>query len=143
MSGYLLADDPGVLHPPQDGWYDTGDIVSVDEMGFITIKGRAKRFAKIAGEMVSLAAVESMAADLWPQFQHGVAAIPDLKKGEQLVLVSSNPDASRDALARWAQQQGIAAIAVPAKILHVEELPLLGTGKTDFRALQQLVAEES
>ena len=143
MSGYLLVNDPGVLHPPEDGWYDTGDIVTVDEMGFITIKGRAKRFAKIAGEMVSLAAVESMAADLWPQYQHGVAAIPDLKKGEQLVLVSSNPDASRDALARWAKQQGIAAIAVPAKILHVEELPLLGTGKTDFRALQQLVAEQS
>ncbi len=143
MSGYLLADDPGTLHPPEGGWYDTGDIVTVDEMGFITIKGRAKRFAKIAGEMVSLAAVEAMAADLWPQYQHGVAAIPDLKKGEQLVLVSSNPDASRDALAKWAKQQGIAAIAVPAKILHVEELPLLGTGKTDFRALQQLVAEQS
>lgn len=143
MSGYLLADDPGALHPPEDGWYDTGDIVTVDETGFITIKGRAKRFAKIAGEMVSLAAVESMAADLWPQFQHGVAAIPDLKKGEQLVLVSSNPDASREALGKWAQQQGIAAIAVPARILHVDELPLLGTGKTDFRALQQLVAEQS
>ncbi|MEN8214257.1 MAG: acyl-[ACP]--phospholipid O-acyltransferase [Pseudomonadota bacterium] len=142
MLGYLLAEAPGKLQPPPGGWYDTGDIVSVDELGFITIQGRAKRFAKVAGEMVSLAAVEGMASELWPEHQHGVVAVPDDKKGEQLLLVTSNPDADRDAIARWAQQQGVAAIAVPANIQHVDELPLLGTGKTDFRALQQLVEEQ-
>ncbi len=66
MLGYLRADNPGVLEPPPEGWHDTGDIVTIDEQGFITIKGRAKRFAKIGGEMISLAAVEMLAADLWP-----------------------------------------------------------------------------
>ena len=66
MLGYLRADQPGVLEPPQGGWHDTGDIVTIDEQGFISIKGRAKRFAKVGGEMVSLAAVEMLAAELWP-----------------------------------------------------------------------------
>jgi acyl-[acyl-carrier-protein]-phospholipid O-acyltransferase / long-chain-fatty-acid--[acyl-carrier-protein] ligase len=141
MLGYLLAEAPGELQPPPGGWYDTGDIVTIDDLGFITIQGRAKRFAKIAGEMVSLAAVEAMAAELWPHHQHGVVAIPDPKKGEQLVLVSSNPDASREALSGWAREHGVAAIAVPARILQVSELPMLGSGKTDLRALKQLVEE--
>src|SRR4029079_8117105 len=67
MLGYLRVENPGVLERPVEGWHDTGDIVTIDAEGFIAIKGRAKRFAKIAGEMVSLSAVEAMAAALWPQ----------------------------------------------------------------------------
>src|SRR5262249_58962680 len=66
MLGYLRADQPGVLEPPLEGWHDTGDIVTIDDDGFVAIKGRAKRFAKIGGEMVSLAAVEAMAGDPSP-----------------------------------------------------------------------------
>ena len=66
MLGYLKVDRPGVLEPPPEGWHDTGDIVTIDAQGFVTIKGRAKRFAKIGGEMISLAAVETLAGDLWP-----------------------------------------------------------------------------
>ncbi len=138
MRGYLLASDPGHLHPPKDNWYDTGDIVEIDEHGFVFIKGRAKRFAKIAGEMVSLAAVEAMAGELWPEHRHAVVTQPDDKKGERLVLLSDNPDADRGALAAHAREKGFSAIAVPAAVLNVKEVPLLGTGKTDYTAVQQL-----
>ena len=86
MLGYLRAEKPGVLEPPPDGWHDTGDIVDDRREGFVTIKGRAKRFAKIAGEMVSLAGIEALAAELWPERPSAVAAVPDPRKGERLVL---------------------------------------------------------
>jgi len=139
MTGYLRAEQPGQLQPPADGWYDTGDIVTVDEQGYVVIKGRAKRFAKVAGEMVSLAMVEGEAAKLWPDYQHAVIARPDPKKGEQLVLVSSNPDATRNAFDAYAKAHGLAAIAVPARVLVVRQVPVLGTGKTDYRGVQALV----
>ncbi len=91
MAGYMLADVPGVVQPPHEGWHDTGDIVTVDEEGFITIKGRAKRFAKLGGEMVSLAAIETMVADLWPGQNHVAVSLPDPKKGEQIILVTDKP----------------------------------------------------
>ena len=90
MLGYLRADNPGVIEAPPDGWYDTGDIVKVDDMGFVTILGRAKRFAKIAGEMVSLAAVEAKLQQAFPDGQHAVVAVPDAKKGEQLVMFTTD-----------------------------------------------------
>jgi acyl-[acyl-carrier-protein]-phospholipid O-acyltransferase/long-chain-fatty-acid--[acyl-carrier-protein] ligase len=88
MAGYLRHENPGVLEPPKDRWYDTGDIVTVDEDGFVHIQGRAKRFAKIGGEMISLAAVESFVVALWPEFTHAVVNVPDPRKGERLVLVT-------------------------------------------------------
>ena len=90
MLGYLRAEKPGVLEPPPEGWHDTGDIVTLDPLGFVTIKGRAKRFAKIAGEMVSLTAVEGIAVAVWPDQRHAVVSIPDSRKGERLVLVTDN-----------------------------------------------------
>jgi len=74
MLAYLKADNPGVLVPPEEGWHDTGDIVAIDRDGYLTIKGRAKRFAKIGGEMISLAAVETLASELWPDALSGVRA---------------------------------------------------------------------
>ena len=94
MAGYLLADQPGVVVPPEGGWHDTGDIVTIDD-GYVTIRGRAKRFAKLGGEMVSLAAVESLACGLWSDAQHVVLSLPDPRKGEQLVLVTDKPDAEQ------------------------------------------------
>ena len=73
-AGLLRADKPGVLEPPPDGWHDTGDIVTIDDQGFVAIKGRAKRFAKVGGEMISLAAIEMLAAGLWPDNQTAVAS---------------------------------------------------------------------
>jgi acyl-[acyl-carrier-protein]-phospholipid O-acyltransferase/long-chain-fatty-acid--[acyl-carrier-protein] ligase len=139
MRGYLLASDPGRLQPPEGGWYDTGDIVEVDADGFVFIKGRAKRFAKVGGEMVSLTAVEGMADELWPSHRHAVVTLPDPKKGEKLVLLSDAPGADRETLAARVREAGLAAIAVPAIVLTVREVPLLGSGKTDYVGAKRMV----
>jgi acyl-[acyl-carrier-protein]-phospholipid O-acyltransferase/long-chain-fatty-acid--[acyl-carrier-protein] ligase len=140
MKGYLRVDNPGVIETPPDGWYDTGDIVALDAAGFVTILGRAKRFAKIAGEMVSLAAVEELAAQLWPEQRHAVVVQPDARRGEALILVTERSDADRGALLAAARSRGLGEIAVPKEIVVVERLPLLGTGKLDYPAVEKLAA---
>lgn len=132
MLGYYRVEKPGELEPPPDGWYDTGDIVEVDELGFVRIVGRAKRFAKIAGEMVSLGKVESELALLWPENQHVVVAISDERKGEQLVLLTDHPAPARDAVLTHFRTRGLAELLVPKTLLTVERIPLLGSGKTDY-----------
>ena len=139
MLGYLRAENPGVLEPPKDGRYDTGDIVSIDDQGFVTIRGRAKRFAKIAGEMVSLSAVEGYASAVWPEHLHAVVSVPDPRKGEQLVLVTEKSDASREPLLAYAKDQGIAEIMVPKTIRIVDRIPMLATGKLDYVGVKSLV----
>ncbi|HLH90454.1 MAG TPA: acyl-[ACP]--phospholipid O-acyltransferase [Xanthobacteraceae bacterium] len=141
MLGYLRAENPGVLEPPKDGWYDTGDIVSIDHEGFITIRGRAKRFAKIGGEMISLAAVETLAAELWPDAISGVATVPDPRKGERLILVTTHKNPVRADLLLFARSRGASEMMVPSEVLIVEKLPLLGSGKIDYTGLQSLVNE--
>ena len=141
MLGYLRAENPGVLEPLPEGWHDTGDIVAIDPDGFITIKGRAKRFAKIAGEMVSLSVVEAMAAALWPQAMSVAVSIPDQRKGERIVLLTTQKDADRAALQRQARATGASELAVPADIRVVDKVPLLGSGKTDYVAATELARE--
>lgn len=143
MMGYLRASSPGRLEPPEDGWHDTGDIVAIDEDGFIRIRGRVKRFAKIGGEMVSLAVVENCASAIWPDHMHAAATLPDPRKGEQIVLLTDCPDANRSDILSWAQNHGVAELAVPRKILLVDEIPVLGTGKLDYGAVQRLARELS
>ena len=142
MLGYLRVDAPGVLEPAPGGWYDTGDICTVDGERFVTIVARAKRFAKIAGEMVSMPAAETLAATLWPQASHAVVAVADGRKGEALVLLTTQADAISAALLAHARAKGAAEIAVPRLVRVVEALPLLGTGKVDYTAATRLVAGE-
>jgi acyl-[acyl-carrier-protein]-phospholipid O-acyltransferase/long-chain-fatty-acid--[acyl-carrier-protein] ligase len=141
MLGYLRAENPGMLEPLPGGWHDTGDIVSIDAGGFITIKGRAKRFAKIAGEMVSLSAVENMASALWPQAISVAVSIPDQRKGERIVLLTTQKDADRAAMQRQAKATGASELAVPADVSIVDKVPLLGSGKTDYVAATSLAKE--
>ncbi|GIK82501.1 MAG: acyl-[ACP]--phospholipid O-acyltransferase [Alphaproteobacteria bacterium] len=141
MLGYLRTENPGVLEPPPEGWHDTGDIVEIDEQGFITIKGRAKRFAKIGGEMVSLAAVEMLAAALWPDALSAVGTVPDPRKGERLVLVTQQRDARRADFQAFAKQKGASDLMIPAEVLVVEKMPVLGTGKLDMVGVSRLVRE--
>jgi acyl-[acyl-carrier-protein]-phospholipid O-acyltransferase / long-chain-fatty-acid--[acyl-carrier-protein] ligase len=140
MLGYLKAEQPGVLQPPADGWYDTGDIVEIDRDGFVTIKGRAKRFAKIAGEMVPLGTVEDLVARTFPDGAHAVVAVPDAKRGEQLVLLTDTAEVTRAILSGAARDAGLPEIFVPRAISHVDEIPLLGTGKVDYVTVLRLAS---
>jgi acyl-[acyl-carrier-protein]-phospholipid O-acyltransferase/long-chain-fatty-acid--[acyl-carrier-protein] ligase len=144
MKGYLLYEKPGVLQPPKSihpGWYSTGDIVAVDEDDFIHIRGRMKRFAKIAGEMISLEVVEKIAATASPEFVHAASTRADAAKGEALVLFTTDPGLKREQLQAAAKSAGAPELAVPRVIRVLEEIPLLGTGKTDYVQLKKMAEE--
>jgi acyl-[acyl-carrier-protein]-phospholipid O-acyltransferase / long-chain-fatty-acid--[acyl-carrier-protein] ligase len=138
MLGYLKPEKPGVIQPVEGGWHDTGDVVAIDEDGYLAIKGRLKRFAKIGGETVSLAVVESIASALWPDHAHAALALPDGRKGELIVLVTTNRDANRHDLVGWAHNHGVADIAVPRRMIMVDDIPVLGTGKTDYVQVEKM-----
>lgn len=139
MLGYMFYENPGAIIAPELGWYDTGDIVSVDEEGYISIQGRAKRFAKIAGEMISLLFVENYLDQLWPESKHAVINIPDEKKGEQLVMFTTQPDAEKTIILQYIKEHGISELTVPKTIHIVKEIPLLGSGKVDYAALTKML----
>ena len=141
MLGYMRPDNPGVIEPTDNGWHDTGDIVAIDEDGCIWIRGRVKRFAKIGGEMVSLSVVENCASAIWPDDMHAAAAIPDARKGEQIILFTTAADADRSAILAWSQSHGVSELSVPKKVYHVDEIPVLGTGKIDYGAVNRVVLD--
>jgi acyl-[acyl-carrier-protein]-phospholipid O-acyltransferase/long-chain-fatty-acid--[acyl-carrier-protein] ligase len=138
MLGYLKADRPGVLEPPPDGWHDTGDIVAIDSEGFLTIKGRAKRFAKIGGEMVSLAAIEQLAAEFWPKALSAVATDSDTRKGERIILLTVEKGANRADFMIFAKEKGASDLMIPSEVMTIGAMPLLGSGKIDFSAVTKL-----
>ncbi|MGA2942927.1 MAG: acyl-[ACP]--phospholipid O-acyltransferase [Xanthobacteraceae bacterium] len=143
MLGYLRADNPGVLEPPADGWHDSGDIVTFDDQGFMTIRGRAKRFAKVGGEMVSLAAVEMLAAELWPDNQTAVAAAPDVRKGERLIMLTDKKSATRSDFMAFARSKHASELMLPAEVIVLDKLPMLGSGKVDNLAIAKFVQEQA
>jgi acyl-[acyl-carrier-protein]-phospholipid O-acyltransferase / long-chain-fatty-acid--[acyl-carrier-protein] ligase len=141
MRGYFLYDSPGVISSSealQDGWYSTGDIVEIDEDDFVHIRGRVKRFAKIAGEMISLETVERIASAAAPGFLHAATTRVDQAKGEAIVLFTTATDLTRERLSATAKTLGATELAVPRLIHCIESIPLLGTGKTDHVRLKQL-----
>ncbi len=140
MAGYILPDAPGVKVPPAGGWHDTGDIVTIED-GYIHIRGRAKRFAKIGGEMVSLAAIEALASGLWPDNTHVCVPLPDPRRGESLVLVTDKPDADKGMLAEYARKQGFTELWVPKALLVTQQIPILGSGKVDYAATLEMARE--
>ena len=141
MAGYLNAS--GGIDPPSEGWHDTGDVVSISDDNWVKILGRVKRFAKIGGEMVSLTAAEDLASAVWPDRRHAVVSLPDPKKGERLILVTDRQDAEATPLIAYAKSIGAPELSVPRRIIHVPEIPVLGTGKTDYVALQRIVDAET
>jgi acyl-[acyl-carrier-protein]-phospholipid O-acyltransferase/long-chain-fatty-acid--[acyl-carrier-protein] ligase len=139
MLGYYLPDQPGVL-VDADEWYDTGDIVSIDDEGYISILGRAKRFAKIAGEMVSLAAVEEAISSVCSEVL-AVVSRPHPTKGEELIVCTSDVTLTMNAVREVIRAKGLSDLSVPKQIKVCSPFPLLGSGKPDLVALQQAVTE--
>lgn len=147
MKGYLRDTNPGKIESPSvfdengqemRGWYNTGDIVAIDNDGFITIKGRLKRFAKIAGEMVSLESVEELAKYIDGEALHGATVRADASKGEAIVLFTTSTLLTREALHQAAIERGVPPLAIPRDIRIINQLPLLGSGKIDFPTLKTL-----
>ena len=138
MMGYYLFDAPGVLKPAPEGWHNTGDIVEVDKEGFVHIRGRVKRFAKVAGEMVSLEVVEHIANTAAPDYEHAASTVSDVQRGESIVLFTSDKKLKREDLQIVAKNHGLPELVVARKIIVVEAIPLLGTGKTDYVTLKQM-----
>ncbi len=150
MLGYIMPDNPGKLVPLKDGWYHTGDVVEIDEIGFVFIKDRIKRFAKIGGEMVSLNAVDNMVRKAYDgmfdkdggNFSYGVVAIPHESKGEQIVLVTNNKACTQDGIHAYIKSNAMSELYLPRIILHKDKLPVFATGKLDNVTLKKEVLEE-
>lgn len=138
MLGYYLYDRPGVVQMNKDGWYNTGDIVEIDPDGFVFIKGRVKRFAKVAGEMVSLGTVENIAHHASSQHQHAATTQTDPQRGETILLYTTDSTLNRELLSHSAKLLGSPELAIARKIITVSSLPLLGTGKTDYVTLKKM-----
>ncbi len=141
MKGYLYYHKPGVVSDQilqqKGGWYDTGDIVKIDHEGFLTIIGRAQRFAKIAGEMVSLETAERIFREAYPDYQYAAIVRKDERKGEAITIYTTCPtEIDRKTLIQTAQNLGLPEIAVSRDIRFIPELPRLGSGKINYQALQ-------
>jgi acyl-[acyl-carrier-protein]-phospholipid O-acyltransferase/long-chain-fatty-acid--[acyl-carrier-protein] ligase len=147
MSGYYFPEEPGTLHPPRSevgiGWYNTGDVVDIDEDGYVTILGRVKRFAKIAGEMVSLELVERIAYNASPAHKHAATVEQVSGSGESTVLFTTDATLDRMTLVKAARQLGAQDLAVARRIVKVGSLPLLGSGKTDYVTLHNMTLKRA
>ena len=138
MKGYLIH-EKGFI--PQEDWYDTGDVVDVDENGFITILSRLKRFAKIGGEMVSLNLIEQQALDTYSHGGFFAVSVPDDRKGERVILFTTDEDISDGLLKKHIKGQKLSSLLIPYKIVHIQEVPMLGAGKTDYVTLTEMAKD--
>jgi acyl-[acyl-carrier-protein]-phospholipid O-acyltransferase/long-chain-fatty-acid--[acyl-carrier-protein] ligase len=141
MGGYINPDK--TLNAPINGWYDTGDIVTLSKDGFITLIGRAKRFAKIAGEMVSLTAVESVASSIWPELLNAAITTKCPKKGEQILLFTEAEFADKPSFIKKIKEQGYSELLLPNTIYPNSKIPILPSGKIDYLTLEQEVLNKS
>jgi len=139
MKGYL--DDPeATMRAVRAGWYDTGDLGYIDEDGFLWLAGRMTRCVKVGGEKVSLWSVEeALGRALPPGEACCVVAVPDEKRGSRIAAVVTC-DVDERAVARELSKE-LPRVAIPKTFVSVDEIPMLGSSKVDFREAQRLAAE--
>jgi len=147
MLGYIHSETPSIIQNVSDkklgaGWYDTGDIVSIDDEGYMTILGRAKRFAKIAGEMISLQVIEDIAYNLDPDHSSATVTVIDEKKGERVLLFTTSGSMDKEKLAKAIVDNGLSELHIP-QIVKIKELPLLATGKANYLKLKEIADKET
>jgi acyl-[acyl-carrier-protein]-phospholipid O-acyltransferase/long-chain-fatty-acid--[acyl-carrier-protein] ligase len=147
MLGYL--NQPGLTSAVlRDGWYNTGDVVTIDEDGFITIVGRESRFAKVGGEQVPFAAIEEALATLTGGSEDGapqavVTAVPDEATGERLIVIHTALDRSPDELVKGLAHAGLPRLYIPTPVdfYEIDSMPLIGIGKVDLEAINRFARE--
>ncbi len=146
MLGYWRHTAPRKLEPPSSslgpGWYATGDVVTVDEDGYLFIRDRLRRFAKVAGEMIPLEATERIAAETSPRHRSAATAVARPGRGDVIVLFTCDPEMNRAALTAAARRLGLPELALPRRVVHVDRLPLLATGKPDYLQLRAMAEKE-
>lgn len=140
MLGYYRHEQPGAIEPPRSifgpGWHNTGDVVDIGGDGLVRVIGRVRRFAKVAGEMVSLDAIEEIAMHASPDHRHAAMLRNESASGETTVLFTTDPMLTRAGLMHAAHARGGQELAVARRIVCVPEIPLLASGKTDYVSLQ-------
>ena len=145
MLGYISETNPGAIEPTRsmfgEGWYNTGDVAAVDEAGFIRILGRFRRFAKVAGEMVSLDLVERIAGAASPNCEHASAAAAQAGRGELIILFTGDPSLTRERMQQAAREMGAPELALPRRIVALDEIPCLGNGKKDYVTMNRMARE--
>jgi len=140
MKGYLNNVEETHMRL-KNGWYDTGDLGYLDEDGYLWHKGRLKRFVKIAGEMISLVAVEDALDQVTPEEVECCAVeLPDARRGARIVAITSEKVDSNEITQRLGDS--LPNLALPKQFLVVKEFPRMGSGKTDFRSLTDLVRKQ-
>ncbi|MGN5650742.1 AMP-binding protein [Bacillus sp. Brlt_9] len=135
MQGYLIH---GKGFVPCDEWYNTGDIVNIDKDGYIKIVARLKRFSKVAGEMVSLNKVEELALSCFGDSGFYAVSVPDTRKGERIILFTTSQGATEKELKKFIKQKKISSLYIPYKMEKIASVPLLGSGKPNYRELEDL-----
>jgi acyl-[acyl-carrier-protein]-phospholipid O-acyltransferase/long-chain-fatty-acid--[acyl-carrier-protein] ligase len=143
MIGYLRSTAPGVIEPLTDGWYDTGDVVTVDEEGFLSIVGRARRFAKVAGEMISLLTVERVIEDASADARCAIVVRRHPTRGEELVLFTDSEWLTRAEVQGWIREAGLSPSWAPRDVRCITSIPLLPSGKINYAMLEEALMEEA
>ena len=144
MRGYLGRPEK-TAEVLRDGWYTTGDVAMMEEDGFLTITDRLSRFSKIGGEMVPHIRIEEKLQELADATEQvfAVTAVPDDKKGERIVVVHTLPEAKLESVLEKLAASDLPALWKPKanQFVHVEAIPVLGTGKMDLRGIKALAMQ--
>lgn len=147
MLGYYRDTRPGVIETPRSrigvGWYDTGDVVEIDDAAMVTIVGRTRRFTKVAGEMVSLDVMEKVARVASPEHRHAAIVLMQENSAETTVLFTTDASLDRVRLADAARSCGAPEFAVARRLVTLPEIPVLYTGKTDYVSLKSLIEDDT